>query len=202
MKGQSKSQLTTTIEFIPETHTYLYQGIEIPSVSELIRFRFPEAYANIPEKILKRKASYGTKVHDYIERFINGEFTLEELSQKRIDPDIKIAVEQFEILRKMWAFQIKDMERIVSWDGRYAGMFDLLTLDDYVIDIKTTTECKEDLLRYQISLYYKALGIKRDFGFCMWFPKGKMGKVIQINTIPDKELTSLIDEYEKAHPPA
>lgn len=186
-----------TIEFVEETHSYLNDGVLIPSVSELIRFNFPDAYKNVPDRILKKKASYGTKVHDHIERFIRGEFTLEELNKKRIDPDIKIAVEQFEILRKMWSFHIKDMERIVDWQGRYAGMFDLRTIDDYIIDIKTTTELHTDWLQYQLSLYAMALGISRDFHFCMWLPKGKMGKVIQINTIPEEELKKLVENYEK-----
>lgn len=191
-----------TIEFIEDSHQYLCDGVLIPSVSELIRFKFTDAYKGIPEKILKKKASYGTKVHDYIERFIKGEFTLEELNKKKIDPDIKIAVENFECHRKMWAFHIKDMERIVDYKGRYAGMFDLLTIDDYVIDIKTTSELHEEWLKYQLSLYALALGIEKDYHYCMWLPKGKMGKVIQINTIPKEELEHLIDDYEKANPTA
>ena len=191
--------MKSTIEFVEDGHIYLGDGVIIPSCSDLIRFRFPDAYKGVPEFILKKKASYGTKVHDYIERFIKKEFTLEELNKKRIDPDIKIAVEQFEILRKTWAFQIKDMERIVDWQGRYAGMFDLRTVDDYIIDLKTTTELHEDWLQYQLSLYAKALGIKHDFHYCMWLPKGKMGRVIQINTIPDDELTKLVEDYEKAN---
>ena len=186
-----------TIEFIEDSHQYLCDGVLIPSVSELIRFRFTDAYKGIPEKILKKKASYGTKVHDYIERFIKGEFTLEDLNKKKIDPDIKIAVENFEYHRKMWAFHIKDMERIVDYKGRYAGMFDLLTIDDYVIDIKTTSELHEEWLKYQLSLYALALGIEKDYHYCMWLPKGKMGKVIQINTIPREELERLLDDYEK-----
>ena len=70
-----------TIEFIEDSHQYLCDGVLIPSVSELIRFKFTDAYKGIPEKILKKKASYGTKVHDYIERFIKGEFTLEDLNK-------------------------------------------------------------------------------------------------------------------------
>lgn len=121
---------------------------------------------------------------------------MEEIQKKRIDPDIKIAVEQFEMLRKMWAFQIKDMEQIVAYKDKYAGTYDLLTLDNYIIDLKTTAELHEDWLQWQISLYYLAAGIKQDFGFCIWLPKGKMGKVVQINTVPHETLIELLDEYE------
>ena len=187
------------VEFIEDVHAYVNEkGILIPSVSELIRFKYPEMYAGVPEKVLKKKASYGSKTHDYIERFVKGEFTIEELRKKRIDPNIKIAVEQFEELRKKWAFQIKDMEEVVDWKGKYAGKFDLLTLDDYVIDIKTTAELHTEWLQWQLSLYAMALGIEKDFHYCVWLPKEKTGKVIQVNTLPRKECEKLVDDYYRS----
>lgn len=189
-----------TIEFIEDGHTYLCDGVIVPSVSDLIRFKFPEAYKGIPERILKRKASYGTKVHQTIEEFINGT-PMEEIQKRNIDPDVKIAVEQFEILRKMWAFYIKSVEQIVSYKHDYCGTFDLLTEDGYLIDIKTTLDLHEEWLRWQLSLYYLALGIEKDFGFCLWLPKGKVGSVIQINTLPKEECIRLINDYKTLNPP-
>ena len=176
----------------------MYDGVIIPSVSELIRFKFTEAYAGIPERILKKKASYGTKVHRTVEEFVNGT-TLDEIEKRNIDPDVKIAVEQFEALRRTWAFYVKDMEQIVCYKGKYAGTYDILTEDGYLIDIKTTSEVHEEWLKWQLSLYYLALGIKQDFGFCLWLPKGKMGNVIQINTLPEEELLRLLKDYEESH---
>lgn len=183
------------IEFIEDTHTYLSDGVIIPSVSELIRFKFPEMYSNVPKKILKKKASYGTKTHKMVEDFINEEFTLKELQEMKIDPDIKIAVEQFESLRKKWAFQIKDMEQIVHYKNKYAGRYDAYTIDGYLIDFKTTTTLHEDLLSWQLSLYEMALGIHQNHHYCIWLPKGKAGKVIQIDTIPREECEELVNEY-------
>ena len=71
---------------------------------------------------------------------------------------------------------------------------------DYIIDIKTTSELHDEWLKWQLSLYYLALGIERDFGFCLWLPKGKMGKVVQINTLPKEECLRLVKDYEKANP--
>ena len=187
------------IEFIEDTHTYLADGVIVPSVSELIMFKYPEAYAGVPKRVLKKKADYGTKAHRMIESFASGELTMEEIQNKKIDPDIKIAVEQFESLRKMWAFHIKDMEQIVTYKGRYAGTYDIRTIDDLVIDIKTTSELHEDWLQWQISLYYLGLKKYRDYGFCIWLPKGKVGKVVQINTLPREECEKLVDEYYEKH---
>lgn len=189
------------IEFIEDTHTYLADGVIIPSVSQLIQFRFPDAYKGVPEEVLKRKASYGTKVHDYIERFVKGEFTLDELKKRNINPDIKIAVEQFELLRKTWAFHVKTMEEIVCYKGKFAGRYDILTEDDFMVDIKTPADLHEDWLSYQLGLYYLAANIKHDFGFVMWFPKGRMAQVRQINVVPQEELITLVEEYEKTHTP-
>ena len=191
--------MKTNIEFIEDGHIYLNEdGVIIPSVSELIRFKFPEAYKGVPEKILKAKAKYGSKAHDYVERFVNKEFNLDELREKKIDPDYKLAVEQFEYLRKMWAFQVKNMEQIVSYKGKYAGKYDILTIDDLLIDLKTTTEIHEEWLSWQLGLYYLGLGLTRDFGYVIWLPKGKSGEVRQINVKTHDECVQLVKDYEKA----
>ena len=186
------------IEFIESTHTYLCDGVIIPSVSELIRFHFPSAYAGIPDKVLKKKASYGTKVHHMVESFVNKEFTLEELKKRRIDPNIKIAVEQFEELRKRWCFQIKDMEQIVSYKGLYCGTYDLMTFDNYIIDLKTTSQIHEDWLAWQLGLYYLAAGIEKDIGYVIWLPKGDVAKVKAIPVISHEDCIALVNEYKEA----
>ena len=191
-----------SIEFIEDGHVYLYKGVIIPSVSDLIKFKFPDAYKGIPKTVLRQSANYGTKVHDYIQRFVEGEFTIEELQKRNIDPNIKIAVERFEYLRKMWAFQIKDMEQIVHYKNKYAGRYDMRTIDgdDLIIDLKTTSEIHEEWLSWQLGLYYMAAGLKRDFGYVIWLPKGKAGEVKQINVKTHEECVQLIKDYEKANP--
>ena len=187
-----------TIEFLEDVHAYLYNGVIIPSVSELIRFKFPDAYAGIPDRVLKKKANYGTKVHALVESYANGDITMEEVQKKRIDPDIKIAVEQFEAIRKNWAFYIKDMEKIVCWKGRYAGTYDMRIEGDYLIDLKTTSVIHEEWLRWQLGLYYLAAGLDKHHGFVIWLPKGKMAQVRQINVVSKEECIQLVDDYEKA----
>lgn len=181
------------VEFVEDVHCYLNDGVIIPSVSDLIRFKFPDAYKGIPEWILKNKASYGTDVHNMIEMFVKDELSVEDIE----DENIRSAVEQFEDLRKKWAFYIKDMEQIVSWGGRVAGKYDIRLEDDYLVDLKTTSKLHEDWLSWQLSLYYLCAGIEKDHGFCIWLPKGKKAKVVSIETIPKEELIQLIEDYEK-----
>lgn len=185
------------IEFVEDIHCYLANGVIIPSVSDLIRFHFPDAYKGIPEKVLKRKADYGTKVHRLIEQFVNGEITMDEIKSKKLDPNIKIAVEQFEALRKEWCFYVKDMEQIVNYQGRYAGTFDIRTIDDCLIDLKTTAELHEDWLALQLGLYQMACGIANETAYCIWLPKGKMAKVVAIKVTTPDVCLSILEDYEK-----
>ena len=48
------------IEFIEETHTYLLDGVIIPSVSEIIS---DDTYASIPPHILQFAATRGKAIH-------------------------------------------------------------------------------------------------------------------------------------------
>lgn len=189
---------TSNIEYLDDVHAYLIDGVIVPSVSELIRFKYPDIYKDIPEKILKQKANYGTKVHDYIQMFVNKDITMEEIQAKNIDPNIKIAVEQFEILRKKWAFFIQDMEQIVHYKDKYAGRYDIRTEDNFIIDIKTTAQLHENLLALQIGLYNMACSIDCGIGYCIWLPKGKAGKVVTINPWTREECEKLVDEYYRS----
>ena len=185
------------IEFIEDKHIYLCDGVIVPSVSQLIRFKYPGQYDGVPDAVLKKKADYGTKVHRMIESYVSGEITLEELKKRRVDPDIKIAVEQFQILLDKYLFNIRDMEQTVSWKGRYAGTYDIRTDDNIVIDLKTTSSLHEDWLQWQLSLYAMAAGADQRYGYVIWLPKGKMGQVKQIDLLPAEECVRLVDEYEK-----
>ncbi|MEI3508718.1 MAG: hypothetical protein V8R01_06445 [Bacilli bacterium] len=55
------------IEFIEEEHIYLIDGVIVPSVTQILNKVFPKKYEGVPDYILNKKASYGTKVHKLIE---------------------------------------------------------------------------------------------------------------------------------------
>ena len=186
------------ITFIEEGHYYLNsKGVIIPSVSELIRFKFPNQYEGVPERILKNKASYGTKLHSLVEDLFLGKTTLEEINSKKIDPNLKVSCAQAEELRKKWCIFIQDSEQIISYQDRYAGTYDLRDMQDEIIDIKTTTEIHEDWIQLQLSLYYLALGIKKEMGYCLHLPKGKPGRIVAIKTLSHDYCKGVLEEYEK-----
>ena len=55
------------LEFIEETHTYIYNGVILPSVSSILKQVFPLKYEGVPKKILENKSNYGTELHKFIE---------------------------------------------------------------------------------------------------------------------------------------
>lgn len=56
------------LEFIPEQHIYLVDGIITPCVSNILAYKFND-YANIPQDILTRASEKGTELHKAIEDY-------------------------------------------------------------------------------------------------------------------------------------
>lgn len=57
------------LEYIDETHTYLYDGLVVPSATQLLKKKFWQKYDGIPTHILKRAAERGTALHEAIEDY-------------------------------------------------------------------------------------------------------------------------------------
>lgn len=58
------------VKFIESSHTYLNDdGVIIPSVTQLLSWKFGSGYDNVPEDVLKAKAQYGTRIHAMVEEY-------------------------------------------------------------------------------------------------------------------------------------
>lgn len=186
------------LEFIPETHTYLYKGKIIPSVSQLINFQFNSPYKDVDKKVLMKAANYGTQCHDLIERYIQGEFNIGDVNlAKNLDPNLKSAIRQYDALAQKYMIKVDSIENMRHWKGRYAGTYDLKTIDGYIIDIKTTSKIHEDYLAVQLGLYYMMSNIKKDIGYVMWLPKTENGQFKDIKVWSYEQCIDLVERYEK-----
>ena len=189
------------IEFIEQGHIYLCDGVILPSVSDIVKFRFPLQYANIPTSVLLKKASYGTRLHELTERYLTGRLNADEIRNRRIDPNIRFSLEHLNRIK----VDVKNVEQIVAYDGRYAGRYDILNTSDELVDIKTTAKLHVDNytleapLNLQLSLYYLALGNYKDHGYCLWMPKGKIPELIEVKTLTKGETLEVLNEYEKVN---
>lgn len=57
-----------TVEFFPDTHTYIVDGIITPCVSNILAYKFND-YAHIPKGFLQRSSEKGIELHQAIEDY-------------------------------------------------------------------------------------------------------------------------------------
>jgi hypothetical protein len=186
------------LEFVEQEHLYLYDGVIIPSVSEILGFIFPDKYKDVPKEILKDKADYGTLVHKLCEELDTGK-TLEELKQEyKFNYIIEATLNQHLRLKEKHDIQPISMEQRVCYKGIYAGTYDLEAYVDRklsLIDRKTTAELDTEYLSWQLSFYELAKGKKYDKLYVEWLPKKGLGQFIEIERKSKKELLEVLEKY-------
>lgn len=187
------------LEFIEETHTYLLDGKIIPSATQLLKEIFPLKYDNVPINILEEKSEYGTQVHKFIE-IIEKKKPKKPLSyiKKYYNPNIyqEESLKDYLKIKEKYNIVITDSEKRVHYLDKYAGTLDLkgfVNNKSAIIDVKTTYELDEIYVAWQDSLYELADG-KVDELYCIWLPKGRLGKLIKLERIEEKYLMSILEE--------
>lgn len=187
----------TKLEFIEETHTYVLNGKIIPSVTQILQELFPLKYDGVPEDILEQKAEYGTQLHKFIE-------IIEKKKPKRplayIKKYYKSNIYQEESLKdylkikEKYKIEITDSEKKISYEYKYAGTLDLkgyVNGKSAIIDIKTTYELDKLYVSWQNSMYELADGKVEEL-YCLWLPKGRLGKLIKLEKIDKKYILTII----------
>ena len=137
------------LEYIDETHTYLYEGVVLPSITQVLKAKFGGKYDGIPKATLERAANLGSEVHKAIEDFEkNGiESNLTELRN-------------YKFLKKAFKFDCIDNEVpvVLFQDDEpiACGRLDLVLTEGDQIglgDIKRTSALDKNYLAYQLNLY-------------------------------------------------
>lgn len=181
------------VEFIQEGHIYLVDGIITPSVSEIIRFIYPDKYSGIPQKVLEEKALFGTHIHHAIEDLEKGrEVFLTDLE--------KVVFQQYLRLKEKHYIKSISQEEIVHYGYRYAGTLDSISMIDgqeCIVDYKTTSRVDYESLSWQLGMYQLAKGKKYDKCYCIWLPKKELGKLIEIIPRTKDEIIGVLENYEK-----
>ena len=179
------------IEYIDEIHTYLYNGVIIPSVTQIINEKlFPNKYKDVPKWILENKARYGSEVHSIIEKIENNE----EYEPSSVY--IREAIKRYYEIKEKHNIEVLTQEQVVCYKGIYAGKYDMtakVNNENCLIDIKTTAELDEEYLSWQLSMYELAIGEVFDKLYCLWLPKGGLGKLIEIKRKDIKEIEKVIE---------
>ena len=172
-----------TLEYFDETHTYLYEGLMLPSVSQILGVKYKNDYASVPPAVLNNAAKRGTAVHKAIENYNNSGYD-----------DGSEAVRNFKFLQKQYGFEVLDSELplvLFKDDMPIAcGRLDMTMLMDGetgIADIKTVSALNKEKIAYQLNLY--RIGLMQSYGV-----DAKFLKIIHIRDGIRKVIDSPINE--------
>lgn len=181
------------LEYFDDTHTYLVDGIIVPSITQILKIKFKNKYSRVDEKVLNRASEKGTQVHEAIEKLCKtGE--VEDLKE----------VKNFLFLQKQYKFNTIDNEVpiILFRDNTPvgAGRLDLVLEENQELglgDIKRTSVLDKEYLGYQLNLY--RIGYQQCYDKEIKFLKGlhlreDVRKYINI-PINEELAQKLVDEY-------
>lgn len=182
-----------TLEYDDETHTYIYEGLCLPSITQILQIKFGKKYDGVDSRVLNKASENGTKVHKAIENLCKtGE--VEDYKE----------VKNFLFLQKHYKFKVVDNEiPVVLWkDGIpiACGRTDLsIEIDGELggADIKRVATLDKEYLGYQLNLY--RIAMKQSYGIDWKFLKGihLRDDVRKFVSIPIRENMAweLIEEY-------
>lgn len=170
------------LEYEDETHTYICDGMVVPSVTTILGQMFDKKYANIPSKVLNEAARKGTLLHNAIEKAEKTGFA-EGYELSFAEQEIAEEFRSYLFLKRSYGFTCEgnEMPLLISFKNKIiaAGRMDMLVLDRDgrlgIADIKRTAQMDKNWLSYQLTLYSFGLaysyGINAEFLRCIWLRK-------------------------------
>ena len=184
------------LEYIDETHTYIYNGEILPSITQVMNMKFKNKYSGISKEVLQRAAERGSKIHK----------TIEDYERHNQENPESVELRNYKFLKKAYKFECIDNEVpvVIFKDGKAVacGRLDLVLEEEGKIglgDIKTTSTLDREYLRYQLNLY--RIGYQQCYGTDIAFLRGihlrnDTRKYIPI-PIDENIAMGLINEYLK-----
>lgn len=183
------------VEFIGDSHTYLIDGVIVPSITQILKVRFNKKYDGIPKSTLQRASEKGTQMHEVIEKWCKNE---EESDLKEL--------RNFKFLKRQYNFSVMQNEvPVILWHDDEiigAGRLDMvISMNGQVglADLKRTSVLDKDYLGYQLNLY--RIAYQQSYGTEIGFLRGihlreDVRKFVQIPI--NEELTvKLIEEWRE-----
>lgn len=182
------------LEYIDETHTYIYDGVILPSITQMLKFKFGNKYNSVDEKVLKKAAEKGTAVHQAIEDY----------EKRSIDDASCVELRNYKFLKKQFDFKCLDNEVPIVLFHKdkpiAAGRVDLIIEDKGkvgIADIKRTSVFDKEYVAYQTNLY--RIGYQQSYGTEISFLRGihlrdKVRKYIEL-PIKEDMMLEFIEKY-------
>lgn len=186
-----------TLEYLDASHTYLVDGVIVPSITQVLGWKFNTKYDHVSRDVLKRASDKGTAVHQAIEDYC----------RYGID-DGSTEVRNFRFLEDHYKFDVIENETPVilfkDGDPVSAGRFDIVMQMDGQVggaDIKATATLDKVYLSYQLNLYRKAY--EQCYGITWSFLKGihlkdSKRKLVDI-PVNEKLALQVMEDYINGH---
>ena len=137
-----------TIEFIPETHQYLVDGILTPCVSNILAYKFKD-YGSVSQEVLQRASERGTELHEAIEIY----------ERRGITSDLR-EFKNYLFLKKHYSFEniANEVPVIYEKDGTvlFAGTLDqIIEMGGKrgINDFKRVSAPNKQKIAYQLNFY-------------------------------------------------
>ena len=154
------------LEYFDDTHTYLVDGLIVPSITQLLKVKFGNKYAFVNQATLERARDRGVAVHEAIERYcMDGQET--EIPELR----------NFKFLQRQYGFKVLENETPVilylNDEPISAGRLDMVIEMNGEIggaDIKRTSTLDKEYLAYQLNLY--RIAYRQSYGVEWEFLRG------------------------------
>lgn len=155
-----------TLEYIDESHTYLVDGLIVPSITQILKFKFNKKYDGIPKGTLQRAAELGTQMHEVIQMY----------EEEGTESDIK-ELRNYKFLKRQYKWECLANEvPVILWHEDEivgAGRLDMvMELDGQkgIADLKRTSTLDKEYLGYQLNLY--RLAYQQSYGEEIEFLRG------------------------------
>ena len=146
------------LTFEDESHVYTLHGLQLPSVTQIMKPLNAMIYNGVPDQLMFVAANRGTRAHEQVEAIVK--YGIVETDEDT-DPYVNAFRDFQEMYMPTW---IGSEYKTYHKNFRYAGTIDLIGYvapDDGngvdVVDLKTTASWHPILLGTQLSAYAEAL---------------------------------------------
>lgn len=188
------------IKFIKEQHLYLVDGILVKSVTQILQLIFPDKYKNVDEKILNKKASFGTEGHSIIEKLDVSDINIAKNQALTIkNKDLEVCIREYLRLVEKHKIEPLEHEKMVSYKYLFCGTLDLIANIEgtrSLCDIKFTAELDKEYLSWQLGMYALALNETFEKYYCIWLPKKELGQLVEIKPKTKEEILKKLEELK------
>lgn len=137
-----------SVEFIPETHQYIVDGVLTPCVSNILAYKFND-YGAVPKEFLERASQRGTELHEAIENY-----------ERNGTPSELREFKNYLFLKKHYGFTniANEVPVIYEKDGTvlFVGTLDqIIELDGKlgINDFKRVSAPNKQKIAYQLNFY-------------------------------------------------